>query len=555
MSKDTISPLRKARIRARVSITWLIFALDAAFQTQAVDGDLDTAFNPDVSGSVLCVVVQPDGKILLGGVFTNVLGQARNSVARLNADGGLDTEFNPELASVPGHYPFDEASVETLALQADGKILIGGSFIAMGAEMRTNIARLTPSGTLDTHFDAKIDSQVIRSVALQPDGAILLGGIFTAVGGQTHTNVARLNPDGVPDEPFSVSLQGWRPELLADAVVDAVLVQADNQILLGGKFTEVNGQPRSHLARLNAEGTLDPNFIPKVDGETVYTMTIQPDGKILVGSVDLFSTFYLVRLDPDGTRDSTFATNAGGSSYIYSIALQTDGRILVDGWINQIAGQTRQGLQRFNPGGTLDPTFEARQNGIGGSVALQSDGKILIGGQFTSVAGVTRSNLARLHNGSATQTLSAPDANTVQWLRGGTAPEVIQVAFELSTNNGTAWMPLGTGTRIAGGWKRPGLSLPVSALLRARGRTSDSVSSGLVEQVAAYGSFLNPGQTNGLFHTWFAGVPDHLHTIQSAPSLNGPWNILTNFPAGSTWLFEVYDSKEAPQRFYRVGVP
>jgi len=105
------------------------------------------------------------------------------------------------------------------------------------------------------------------------------------------------------------------------------------------------------------------------------------------------------------------------------------------------------------------------------------------------VSGTARNHLARLLNDPATQTISVPDATQVQWLRGGTAPEVEQVTFELSTDGGLTWTALGSGARISGGWAATGLSLPFAGSIRAQGRATggeNNGSSSLIEQVAGY---------------------------------------------------------------------
>src|SRR5947209_12918017 len=108
------------------------------------------------------------------------------------------------------------------------------------------------------------------------------------------------------------------------------------------------------------------------------------------------------------------------------------------------------------------------------SLAVQADGKILVGGQFTTLGGQSRNNIGRLNNtGPATQSLTF-DGSTLTWLRGGTSPEVWRTTFEYS-RNGASWINLGAGTRIAGGWQRTGLALPTNPTFRARGYTGNGV--------------------------------------------------------------------------------
>jgi uncharacterized delta-60 repeat protein len=146
---------------------------------------LDNTFNPGASYDVYSLAVQADGKILVGGWFSTLGGQVRNYIGRLNADGTLDSGFNPGASS----------SVESFAVQADGKILVGGGFSTLGGQTRYCIGRLNADGTLDGAFDPGASSSVY-SLAVEADGKILMGGDFYTLGGQTRDRIGRLNSTG-----------------------------------------------------------------------------------------------------------------------------------------------------------------------------------------------------------------------------------------------------------------------------------------------------------------------------------------------------------------------
>src|SRR5206468_2537174 len=143
------------------------------------DGTLDTAFDPNANNSVYSIVLQPDGKVLVGGAFSgtnSIGGQARNRIARLDATTGLADSFNPNASSL----------VNAIALQADGKILVGGTFIganSIGGQVRNRIARLDAATGLADSFDPNANNSV-NSIAVQADGKILAAGLFTTIGGQ-----------------------------------------------------------------------------------------------------------------------------------------------------------------------------------------------------------------------------------------------------------------------------------------------------------------------------------------------------------------------------------
>ncbi|MBX7184506.1 MAG: choice-of-anchor D domain-containing protein, partial [Vicinamibacteria bacterium] len=478
-------------------------------RSPALPGDLDELVANVAGDYVLSTAVQPDRKILIAGSFTSVLGQPRNNIARLNADGSLDTGFNPNANS----------AIYTLVLQPDGKIVIGGYFTTLqpngapSATPRNRVARLNSDGTIDTAFNPNASGAVL-CLALQTDGKIVLGGQFGSLqpnGAPSATQrlrIARVNADGTLDTGFDPKPNN------VNSVIWTVAVQPDGKILIGGGFTSLqpNGAPsatpRDNMARLNSSGTLDAAFDPK-PSSNVYTLALQPDGRILVGGI--FTSLkpngaptatprqFLARVNADGTLDSAFDPTP--DNVPYTMALQADGRFLVGGAFSNLQPNgspvpiAREGIARFNADGSLDPAFDPSAFNVR-TVALQADGKILIGGMFTALrpngafASTARNYFARLLNDPAPQILSAPSPNEVSWVRSGGAPEIAQVTFEQSTNGGLSWVPLGDGVRVGAtpDFQLTGLSLPASGLLRARGRNVGGYSngaSGLVESLAS----------------------------------------------------------------------
>jgi uncharacterized delta-60 repeat protein len=464
-----LSP-RRACCVLLACFAWLSFATSAS----AAPGDVDP-LNVDINGSVLASAVQPDGKIIIGGNFISVLGQPRNNIARLNADGTLDAGFNPN----------PNSTVLSVAVQADGRILLGGDFSSVGASVRNRIARVDAAGTLDAGFNPNA-SNTVYSLAIQADGGILLGGNFGLVGGIVRSGLARVDAAGALDAGFNPN---------ADNAVRSVAVQADGKILLGGDFNNVGGTARNRIARVDAAGALDVSFNPNANN-AVQSVAIQADGRILLGGA--FSTVGgivrsgIARVDAAGALDAGF--NANTDSVVRSIAVQADGRILLGGFFSEVGGIVRNRIARVDASGALAVGFNPNASGVVYSVAVQADGRILLGGQFTSVGGTPRNNFARLLNDPATQTLSTPDATQITWTRGGSAPEVSLVSFELSTDSGVTWTALGSGTRIGStpNWQLTGLSLPGTGQLRARGRTDRG---GLVQSTASY---IRPGAVDSL---------------------------------------------------------
>jgi uncharacterized delta-60 repeat protein len=215
--------------------------------------------------------MQPDGKVLIGGDFDQLYGASpRNRIARLNVDGTLDATFDP------GTGANDE--VLRLALQSDGKVLIGGRFTEVGGVARNRIARLNANGTLDATFDPGTGTNGTPwHLALQPDGKVLIGGSFTEVNGVARNRIARLNANGTLDAAFN-------PGTGTNGAPLHLALQPDGKVLIGGEFTEVDGVARNRIARLNANGTLDTTFNPGAGADyIVNSVSVQPDGKVLIG--------------------------------------------------------------------------------------------------------------------------------------------------------------------------------------------------------------------------------------------------------------------------------
>ena len=368
------------------------------------DGSLDTSFDPGAgaNGNVGSISMQPDGKILIFGSFTQINGAARNRAAFLNPDGSVDTSttLGSGLLSPPIIYDF--------AVQPDGKIIVAGNFTVIDGVSRGGIARVFPDGSLDPSFDPGTGARQntpnspvipILAVALQLDGKVLIGGAFNVFNGSSHSSITRLNPDGSVDRSFDTGG--------ADNIVRAIVLQPDGTILVGGDFDFYNGVRRSRLARLTRDGVVDFSFVSSANNGTVFAIAPQADGKVVAGGD--FTSFSgsarnrLARVNSDGSLDTSFDPGAGANDSVRTVALQADGRILVGGRFSQFNAVTRNMIARLNGDGSPDNSFDpgVGTNGIVSTIAVQPDTRILIGGSFTQLDGVRRNRIARLNpNGS-----------------------------------------------------------------------------------------------------------------------------------------------------------
>ncbi|HUR59204.1 MAG TPA: hypothetical protein VM029_15920, partial [Opitutaceae bacterium] len=431
----------------------LIFPLAAAAQLPV----FDPSFAPNPNGSLNAAVVQPDGKLVIIGSFSQVAGAARTNIARLNADGSVDLTFTPSVS----------ASLQGLALAPDGKILVGGFFSTFNGQPRNRLVRLNADGTTDSTFNPSITGNAVRAFLVLPDGRIVIGGDFTNVSGQSRTGLARLNADGTLDASFVGDTSGSTTPT-ASAGVFVLARQLDGRLLVGGQFASVNGQSRRALARLSAEGVLDAAFDPVGSGSpSIQALTVQRDGRFLVGgsfsAMSGQSRTYLARFLPDGSLDGSFSPSIG--STVFAASEQSDGKILIGGLFTSLFGSPRSYFARLNANGTVDSAFThdaagtTISTGPGVQFIIESaDGRIVFGGSFTSASGIARSNLARL-------TAAAPGFPSAATAATATAGQPYTLSVVI------------TGTPSTYQWRRNGVAIPgatASTYTIAQVQTSDA---------------------------------------------------------------------------------
>jgi uncharacterized delta-60 repeat protein len=306
--------------------------------------------------------------------------------------GEWDSSYLPAVTGGP---------VYAMAVQPDNMLLIGGAFNSVdGSSSRGHLARLYSDGTLDpTFLSSAVGGGVegtVWSLALQSNGSIVIGGDFTYINGSYRYHVARLNANGTVDGSFV-------PTNAINNSVLAVAVQTNNAVIIGGTF--INGQTfPSYNARLNPDGTTDTSFSSIPNGP-VYAIAIQPDGRILIGGaftmVNGATRNHIARLNPDGSLDNTFQNAlTGATSNVRCIQIQSNGEILIGGDFTGVDNTSRSYVARLTSAGTLDSGFAASGGASGPvySMAIQPDGNVLIGGIFTSYTGAGASHVARLYD-------------------------------------------------------------------------------------------------------------------------------------------------------------
>ena len=311
------------------------------------NGNFDTGFLFNLAGpngtvwqvlSQTPATGQVDGNIMIVGDFTQVNEVNSPRIARLNLDGGLDTSFNPGAGADSTVYAIAQMSLPGSATnQTNLYYVIGGAFANYNGVAASGVVRVTPSGTFDANFNLGIgatgSNAAVHVLAVTAASQILAGGDFTSFNNQTHHHLVRLNVDGTLDTNFA-AFDGVSSDI--NGSVRAMAVQPDGRILIGGLFTTVNGGNFNYIARLNSDGTTDTNFnVGTGCNNGVQAIAVDDQLRILVGGA--FSRAGgvtrngLTRFNPDGTVDPGINFGFGANGFVDTIVLQTNGEIDVAG--------------------------------------------------------------------------------------------------------------------------------------------------------------------------------------------------------------------------------
>lgn len=432
--------------------------------------------------------------------------------------------------------PQNDALVYTAVPQADGKILIGGTFkgVTTAATSRLRAARLSSAGVLDS-FNPEPGANDVRAFNVQPDGKIYMAGWFTAVNNTPRKGVARVNESGTLDTGFAVPTDfNWTPNTIvehnegfivggeggfvklsttgayapafpqvASTSIRNVLVQPDLKFVASGLHSTVSPPYyRRYTSAGAAEGTGSTGFAVQTLNQTLHAAALQNDGKVILAGE--FTTVVtttnttlqrtgLIRVQANGALETAFNPTINGS--VFAVVLQTDGKILIGGDFTS----PRNGIARLNTNGTVDTTFDAKL--VAGSsvtgISQQEDGKILITGTFLPPGQTGQTwRIARLANDSTGRSyLRTPSATEVEWIRSGSVPELKSVFFEYSFD-GSFWSPIGFGQGarfndgVRQGWRiTTTIPLTTGFQIRAQGKTTGgrySGSSGMIARTSTF---------------------------------------------------------------------
>lgn len=331
------------------------------------------------------------------------------------AASSLDTSFNIGTGA--------NGIVEQVLPMQNGKILICGNFTSFNGRARAYIARLNSDGSVDESFLAQ-PSYWVRNMSLQADGKIIIGGYFKSVGGQPRHLVARLHPDGALDTSFNPG--SGATDIIAggiDGNVDPFVfwtaVQPDGKILITGNFRNYNGASSTGLARINPDGSRDTTFnVGSGLNSWGRHILVLSNNQILVSgwftSYNGGSNNRMARINPDGSGDSSFRPFIGDKTAIYSTVEVGGGKIIGAGHSLNEEGLFKREIARFNPDGSFDTSFVGTTNDKTESVLKQPDGKVIAVGSFSYVNGAPQKCLVRYFpDGSVDSSLKADIDNFV----------------------------------------------------------------------------------------------------------------------------------------------
>jgi uncharacterized delta-60 repeat protein len=372
------------------------------------DGSVDADFNYQGSGFDHTVYnIRPatddTGDLYVGGDFRTYNGISISGLIRLNSDGTVDEAFN-----IGSGFLYDDVLSISPATDGSGDVYVGGKFMIFNGGYSNGLIRLNSDGTVDSSFNvgSGFGGDIVNSISLANDGSgdLYVGGSFSAYNGSDSNRLIRLNSDGTVDVAFNVG-SGFSDDVQSISPA----TDGSGDLYVRGLFTNYNGASSNGLIRLNSDGTVDAAFDLGVGfNDSINCISVAADGsgKVYVGGE--FTTYNgtasngLIRLNIDGSVDTTFNVDSGVYSRIDSISPAADGSgdLYVSGWFQAHNGAGSMQLIRHNNDGTVDTEFNVGGD-FGGvysiSPAADGSGDLFVGGVFGSYQSTTVDGIARLN--------------------------------------------------------------------------------------------------------------------------------------------------------------
>lgn len=369
----------------------LLFVLPQISYAQLQKTDSTFIVSGGTNSTVRNIHIQSNGKIIITGDFNVYQGKLGNRIARINPNGLVDTTFRSGFGS--------EGPIRASAILPNDQIVIGGLFNSYNNIARKNIAKVNSNGSLDTTFAKGAGANnEITDMIVQGDGKILITGFFSKYNNVNFNGFLRLTSSGEIDTSFKIGTgTNLSPYSFAQ--------QSNHKIILVGNFSSYNGVPRSKIVRINIDGSLDTTFVNNPVSNIIQKVLVLANDDIIITggftNIGGVTKTGIAKLHKDGSLDTAFKAYVLGT--IRSLHLQKDGKIIIAGDIYNVNGKSVQKLARINEDGTLDNSFFAGFNGTIYGVAEQTDRKIIVGGAFTQTtmfpSGLINTNrIVRLEN-------------------------------------------------------------------------------------------------------------------------------------------------------------
>ena len=336
------------------------------------------------AGSVSAIARQADGKIIVGGSFNYVNGVLRNNIARLNADGSLDASWNPDA----------DRAVSALAIDGDGNVYVGGSFSTIGGLTRYALAKLDgASGAAAGSWNPFVGGQV-HALALD-NASLFAGGMFISSDSQDNT-ISNL----IKVDVASGQVSPWNPQV--DGSVYALALDGTTNLVVGGDFSHMGPTARKHLAKVSVTTASAMAWSPDPDGNSVRALAWDGSGNLFVGGdfthINGQARDYLAQADSAGVIT---AWNAQADASVAALLPDGLGNLYVGGFFTHIGGQARKHLAKLDASASALPWAADADGGVE-ALALDGSSNLYVGGMFQTMSGLARLGVARLDSsGSA----------------------------------------------------------------------------------------------------------------------------------------------------------
>lgn len=309
----------------------------------------ENIYRSEYESFINTAALQSTGKLVFAGRFYEVNGFVANNIARLNTDGSYDITFNRHKGC--------NGTVLATAVQSNQRIIIAGKFSEYNYESANGIARLKRTGRYDPSFNVGTGANgQINTVAIQSDGKILIGGKFNVVNGNNCSNIARLNADGSFDASFATAQ--------TDGEVRKIKIDSDERIVVAGDFKNVNKETAHGIARIFQSGKLDETFHSPIDlpyEGGAYDFVFSADQlyvAVIYKSGGYTTQTNLLRLNDNGDRDIYFNIPTEKVYEIYAVALSNSGKPIAGGLTDFVGNSLKGLLIQFNLDGTIDPSYD-----------------------------------------------------------------------------------------------------------------------------------------------------------------------------------------------------